>query len=188
MGVNNGSAREVAQIGDESGVVLSVIERKIIAGALSGHSISEISHATGVEPDRVRKFLRAQDVPQLRRAFQRVLDSRGLTATAMADKAKELLEAKEPKWNKADDDWDFFPALAVQTTVWKHLTRLHDLEPTATDRGERSPALKITINASLGEVGAKAGADPDHLVIDVPVQVAEENNAAQKRLLEEEKK
>jgi hypothetical protein len=183
--VGQSADTEIAAIADASGVVLSILDRKILAAALQGQSVAEIANRTGVHPDRVRAFLRAHNAPQLQRAFQRLLDSYGLDADRMAKFASEAIEAEKPVMNLETRRLEMFPDWGARVGVWKHLTKLQGLEP---ENGKQSapPALQVIINANLGDPSA-ATRDPDHLTIEVSAQEAKSVSHEQRRLLDEGK-
>jgi hypothetical protein len=181
--VRQSPEKEIAAIADDSGVVLSVVDRKILAGALQGHSVSEIANRTGVHPDRVRAFLRAHNAPLLRRAFQKLLDSKGLDADRLASFAAEALGAERAAWNMAEQEFQMFPDWGSRVAVWKHLTRLHDLEPDH-GKGAAPAALQVVINANLGDPTA-AVRDQNHLTIEVDAKEAKNVSKRQRDLLDE---
>jgi hypothetical protein len=177
---------EIAAVGDENGVVLTPLERKIVRDALRGLSVPEIAHAHGVDPKRIKRFLAALDLPQLRRAFQKALEEHGLDAMSLAKFAAEAMQATRAQWNKADQDWDTFPDWPSRISTWRHLTKLHELEPTPGKDVVAAP--RVTINVDLGSEreGQVMTNGPDHLRIEISAEDAKAMTKAQLAALDAE--
>lgn len=144
-----------------------VLSAYILQGARSSKEAAKIA---GVSESYVRNLLAGRQYPEVQRAFQRLLESEGLDVFSLARYARLLMGAVRPQWNRRSREWDFFPDNATRQTVWRHLTKLHDLIPMAhQDKTPTAPQIVIITNLD-SKPGEAAGTFEIHTEKDVTPQ------------------
>lgn len=108
---------------------LGVEDRKLLAAVFETGSMRGAARQLGLDLDVVRDSLRGRSRPELRRAFQILLEREGLDIFSLTRKMKQLLHSQRAQWNKAKEDWDYFPDNSAQLGTVRHLTKLQELDP-----------------------------------------------------------
>lgn len=121
-------------------------ERKIIEAVLRHGTYTGAAKELGLAESTVRAHIAGHRKPEVRVAFQRLLEQAGLDARALVRKASMLMNAQRAQWNKGAERWDYFPDNAAQLGTLRHLTKLHELEPPKELEGSAPVAIQINTN------------------------------------------
>jgi len=141
-------------------------EIKAIEALSNGHNIADSARISGIPPKRLGEMLRGKENEPFRRAWQRLLESQGLTMSLLAKKAADLINAKDHKWNPKEEEFSSFEDNRTQLATVRWLATQHQADPPKeqTDKGAGSSAVQVIFNTNLGEKADGRAIDADYIV------------------------
>ena len=129
---------------------LNARERKLILAYFNGARLKDLTEVTGWKYTYVRQIVQGKARKHVLKAMQWLLTFAGLDHVTLAKRISEIAHgAYKAQWNKATEDWDYFPDFAQQLGAVKEALKIHELEP---DRQPHSqtPVVSINFETNLG--------------------------------------
>jgi len=140
---------------------LTAREIKAIEALAGGHNVAAAARIAGIPKTTLQAKLEGRITPQFRRGWQKLLHHKGLTLVKIAEKAAELLEAKDRKWNPSAEKFDEFPDNRTQlATVRFAATQLGMDPPKEAPAAAGGGGPTFIFNTNLGQSdGRESSAD-----------------------------
>jgi hypothetical protein len=178
---------EASELGDVVGpdkqISLTHRHRSIIRDIITGTDTRTVARANGVSENYIRNLVKGRQTSKVRAVLQVLLEQEGLDLFTMAQRAAELMDAKDFRWNPKTEQWDEFEDNKTRLGAWRHLTVLHQAVGSMRGEDGKEDEPRVSINVNFGTDTAKevdgVRVNGGHFEIDVtPLGEAEAEDGA----------
>lgn len=115
-------------------------------------AVREAALENGMSEEHVRDMINGRRSPEMRRAYQLLLESKGVDMDSIASVTAECLDATEQKWNPKEEAFNEFPDHRTRLNTVKYATRTLELEPPKATGAATAVQVNVIHNLPNSEV------------------------------------